>query len=92
MSERRVGITGLGMVSPFGGTTQDFFSRMLAGESAIGFFERDEKPRPFAIPAVRCDAFDPDASLGRGQSHEADLRPHGDSDHWRGAATVAVGT
>ena len=32
MSPRRVAITGLGLVSPFGGDLADFFARLLAGE------------------------------------------------------------
>ena len=35
MTRRRVAITGLGLVSPFGGDLADFFTRLLAGESAI---------------------------------------------------------
>lgn len=55
----RVAITGLGMVSPFGGSTQDFFTRMLAGESAVALYETDDAPRGLSVPAVRCADFDP---------------------------------
>ncbi|MBD3816230.1 MAG: beta-ketoacyl-[acyl-carrier-protein] synthase family protein [Halothiobacillus sp.] len=55
----RVAVTGLGMVSPFGGSTQDFFTRMLAGESAVALYETDDAPRGLSIPAVRCADFDP---------------------------------
>lgn len=55
----RVAVTGLGMVSPFGGSTQDFFTRMLAGESAVTLFETDDAPRGLSVPAVRCADFEP---------------------------------
>jgi len=55
----RVAVTGLGMVSPFGGSTQDFFTRMLAGESAVALYETDDAPRGLSVPAVRCADFDP---------------------------------
>ncbi|MDY0146925.1 MAG: beta-ketoacyl-[acyl-carrier-protein] synthase family protein [Halothiobacillus sp.] len=55
----RVAVTGLGMVSPFGGSTQDFFTRMLAGESAVALYETDDTPRGLSVPAVRCADFDP---------------------------------
>ena len=55
----RVAITGLGMVSPFGGSTQDFFTRMLAGESAVRLYETDDEPRGLSVPAVRCADFEP---------------------------------
>ena len=72
MSARRVAVTGIGTVSPFGGSTADFFERMLAGESAIRLLERDEKPRPISVPAVRCESFDAAATLGRGLAHTMD--------------------
>lgn len=55
----RVAVTGLGMVSPFGGGTQDFFTRMLAGESAVRLYETDDAPRGLSVPAVRCADFEP---------------------------------
>jgi len=53
------------MVSPFGGTTADFFGRMLAAESCIDYYTTDDKPRPLAMPAVRCKSFDAEAAIGR---------------------------
>lgn len=53
------------MVSPFGGTTADFFQRMLRGESAIAWHQTEDKPKPLALPAVRCAAFDAEAQLGK---------------------------
>ena len=65
MSQRRVAITGLGLVSPYGGDLSDFFSRLAAGESAIRHLLTDDLPRPLSIPFVSCSNFDPDAALGR---------------------------
>ncbi len=72
MSRRRVAITGIGLVSPFGGDTADFFRRMLAGESCIRHYTTDDPPRPLAIPAVRCTGFDADAALGKPVANMAD--------------------
>lgn len=65
MTQRRVAITGLGLVSPFGGDLPDFFARLLAGESAVHFLQTDDVPRPLAIPFVSCPGFDADAELGK---------------------------
>ncbi len=65
MGQRRVAITGLGLVSPYGGDLNDFFSRLLAGESAIRHLLTDDQPRPLSMPFVSCPAFDPDAVLGK---------------------------
>jgi 3-oxoacyl-[acyl-carrier-protein] synthase II len=71
-ARRRVAVTGIGVVSPFGGDAEDFVARLRAGESAVALLERDEKPRPIALPAVRCAGFDADAQLGRGLAHTMD--------------------
>lgn len=65
MSQRRVAITGLGLVSPYGGSINDFFARLTAGESAISHLVSDDPPRPLSIPFVSCPGFDPDATLGK---------------------------
>lgn len=65
MVHRRVAITGLGLVSPYGGDMADFFSRLCAGETAIRHLLTDDQPRPLSIPFVACPAFDADASLGK---------------------------
>ena len=70
---RRVAVTGLGLVNPFGGDLADFFGRMLCGESAIRLFTREDTvTRPLAVPAVRCTNFDADAELGRSLSYTMD--------------------
>jgi len=65
MRRHRVAITGLGAVTPAGVSGDDFFARLLAGESFIRLHTVDEPPGPVAQPAVRCDAFDASALLGR---------------------------
>ena len=65
MSQRRVAITGLGLVSPYGGGLDDFFARLCAGESAVRHLLTDDQPRPLAIPFVSCTGFDAEAVLGK---------------------------
>lgn len=65
MSQRRVAITGLGLVSPYGGDLADFFTRLCAGQSAVRYLLTDDLPRPLSIPFVSCPAFDADAALGK---------------------------
>lgn len=65
MSQRRVAITGLGLVSPYGGDLGDFFTRLCAGESAVRHLLTDDLPRPLSIPFVSCPAFSPEATLGK---------------------------
>ena len=65
MNQRRVAITGLGLVSPYGGDLTDFFARLTAGESAIRHLSTDDQPQPLSIPFAGCPAFDPDATLGK---------------------------
>src|SRR5437667_20475 len=72
-SARRVAVTGLGLVNPFGGDLPDFFGRMLRGESAIRLYTReDDVLRPLSVPAVRCADFDAEAALGRSLSYTMD--------------------
>src|SRR3990167_3349262 len=65
MSARRVAITGLGIVSPYGGGLDDFFQRLLAGESAGRHLVTDDVPRPLSIPFVGCPGFDAEKALGK---------------------------
>lgn len=62
---RRVAITGLGMVSPYGGGVDAFFEHLLAGRSAVRYLQTDDKPRPLSMPFVNCLEFDPVAALGK---------------------------
>lgn len=65
MERRRVAITGIGLISPFGSDLTDFFARLVAGESAIRHLLTDDVPRPLSIPFVGCSDFDPNAALGK---------------------------
>ena len=65
MNARRMAITGLGLVSPYGGDLTDFFARLTAGESAIRHLATDDQPQPLSIPFVSCPAFDPETGLGK---------------------------
>lgn len=65
MGKCRVAVTGVGLVSPYGGDLADFFLRLLNGESAIRFLQTNDIPVPLAVPFVSCPEFDGDAVLGR---------------------------
>jgi 3-oxoacyl-[acyl-carrier-protein] synthase II len=65
MNRRRVAITGLGLVSPYGGDLADFFTRLCSGESAVRHLLTDDQPRPLSMPFVSCPDFDPNTALGR---------------------------
>lgn len=62
---RRVAVTGLGLVSPYGGDLDDFFVRLLRGESAVRYLRTDDEPQPLAMPFVSCADFDAQAALGK---------------------------
>lgn len=62
---RRVAVTGVGLVNPFGGNAQDFFTRLMGGESAIRLYHHPASPTPLAQPAMSCPQFDAEAVLGR---------------------------
>jgi 3-oxoacyl-[acyl-carrier-protein] synthase II len=64
-AQRRVAVTGLGLVSPFGGDLADFFVRLCAQESAVIHHRIDDKPSPLAMPMVLCRQFDAAAAIGK---------------------------
>lgn len=68
----RVAITGLGLVSPYGGDITDFFARLCDGQSALRHLQLDEPPHVLALPFGCCADFDPDHALGRGQAAQMD--------------------
>ena len=65
MTRRRVAITGLGMVSPYGDGVDAFFAHLLAGRSAVRLLQTEDKPRPLNMPFVTCSGFDAGAALGK---------------------------
>ncbi len=74
MDKKRVVITGLGAVTPLGNTREEFWRRLIAGESGVA------KVTAFDIVAagLRCQiaaevkGFDPDARIGRRDSRRMD--------------------
>ncbi len=70
--DRRVAVTGVGMVSPFGGDTDDFFARMLCGESAVRIYQHPTSPSLLVQPAVTCAQFDSEKSIGHAITHVTD--------------------
>ncbi|MCB1918135.1 MAG: beta-ketoacyl-[acyl-carrier-protein] synthase family protein [Rhodocyclaceae bacterium] len=64
-SARRVAITGLGVVSPWGSDVEEFFDRLLAGESAIRHHRTDDGHLSISMPAVHCPHFDATQEVGR---------------------------
>jgi 3-oxoacyl-[acyl-carrier-protein] synthase II len=72
---RRVAVTGVGVVNPFGdnrGDTADFFTRIMGGESAIRLYRHPAAPDDLAQPAVRCAAFDASEALGLARANVTD--------------------
>lgn len=70
--KRRVAITGIGVVDPLGGDSNDFFSHVLSGKSCVQYYETDDKPRPLHLPAVCCAKFDADAAIGKTLAYTMD--------------------
>jgi len=64
-THRRVAVTGVGIVSPFGGDAGDFFARMMRGESAVRWYRHPLTRSRLEQPAVFCPAFDPERTVGR---------------------------
>lgn len=62
---RRVAVTGVSIVDPQGGSTQDFFNRILLGQSSITFFHCDEQPKAIASPALHCTGFSAERTIGK---------------------------
>lgn len=69
---RRVAVTGVGLVNPFGGDTDDFFARIMRGESAVALYRHPASPDDLAQPAVRCVSFSPEQTIGRALSSVTD--------------------
>lgn len=62
---RRVAVTGVGLVNPFGGDTDDFFERIMRGESAVRLYRHPTSQTELVQPAVSCAAFSPEQAIGR---------------------------
>lgn len=72
MLGRRVAVTGLGMVSPFGGDFDDFFARIMRGESAIRLYEHPTSPSRLVQPSVICSSFNAKEAIGHAIAHVTD--------------------
>lgn len=62
---RRVAVTGIGLVDPFGGDTANFFERIMRGESAVRLYRHPTSQTELAQPAVSCASFTPEHAIGR---------------------------
>jgi 3-oxoacyl-[acyl-carrier-protein] synthase II len=77
VKKRRVAITGLGLINPYGeGDVEDFFARIMRGESAVRYHTLSNSPRPLALPLVACSHFNPIAVLGPPLANAMDRFSH----------------
>jgi len=65
MSQRRVAVTGLGIVSPYGGDIDSFYSHLLSGVSAVDLLSIEDPAGDLNIPAVQCQYFNPEELLDK---------------------------
>lgn len=65
MVAKRVAVTGLGLVDPFGESRQAFFARLSSGVSHVKYFSQQYDVDQAPIPAVTCEGFDAAARLGK---------------------------
>jgi len=72
MTRQRVAVTGLGLVSPFGPSPVAAFDRLMAGESGIRAYASKPMLLPGPVPALVCDGFDAEATLGRAGAYVTD--------------------
>lgn len=69
---RRVAVTGVGLVNPFGGDLDDFWIRLMRGESAVRLYRHPASPDTLAQPVVRCASFSPEQAIGRAMTSVTD--------------------
>jgi 3-oxoacyl-[acyl-carrier-protein] synthase II len=74
MDRRRVAVTGLGLVSPYGAgdTAGAFFDHLLRGDSAVRAWRPDPSFLDIDLPVVRCADFDARGLLGAAAAHTMD--------------------
>jgi 3-oxoacyl-[acyl-carrier-protein] synthase II len=72
LNKRRVVVTGLGAVTPLGNTKDEFWRRLIAGESGVGPITAFD-PADFSTRfAAEVKDFDPEALLGKRESKRMD--------------------
>jgi 3-oxoacyl-[acyl-carrier-protein] synthase II len=69
---KRVAVTGVGLVNPFGGNTDDYFCRLMKGESAVSLFHHTSTRMQISQPAVICRHFDPSNAIGKPLANSTD--------------------
>jgi 3-oxoacyl-[acyl-carrier-protein] synthase II len=72
MVQRRIAVTGLGLVNPFGGDVEGFFAHLLNADSAISLLTIDDPAGVLSIPALQCRDFNPVDVLGKPLAHTLD--------------------
>jgi 3-oxoacyl-[acyl-carrier-protein] synthase II len=69
---RRVVVTGIGLVSPYGGDIDDFWTRLMRGESAVSLYRHPASPDAPAQPVARCPSFNPEQAIGKAMTSLTD--------------------
>ena len=72
MNKRRVVVTGLGAVTPLGNTREEFWRRLIAGESGVGPITAFDAADFSTRFAAEVKGFDPEALLGKREAKRMD--------------------
>jgi 3-oxoacyl-[acyl-carrier-protein] synthase II len=72
LTKRRVVVTGLGAVTPLGNTREEFWRRLIAGESGVGPITAFDAADFATRFAAEVKDFDADALLGRREARRMD--------------------
>jgi 3-oxoacyl-[acyl-carrier-protein] synthase II len=76
MTERRVVVTGLGVVAPHGRDAEAFFGDLMEGRSAIGLNAVGDEPYSVTVASAACRDVDGAALLGRSRANALDRISH----------------
>jgi 3-oxoacyl-[acyl-carrier-protein] synthase II len=72
LNKRRVVVTGLGAVTPLGNTREEFWRRLIAGESGVGPITAFDAADFSTRFAAEVKGFDPEALLGKREAKRMD--------------------